>query len=420
MAASAPSSPPSPTPAKTSPGARPDEGLRLIDEALGLQLGAVLQHPEFRRLERAWRGLHLLASRTPKTGVKLELVNARPDEEAAALQRAIDAAPGIDPPVSFAVIDIDVDGSAPAFARLRAVADVAEANAVPVLTNADAGLLGHDNLEAIDRLDNKQALFDAPERAPWRAEANRPAMLWVAMAMNRILARAAYDKRTSRIREAQITEKPADPAQATVWLSPCWPVATLAMKSFERFGWPCRITGAPDGGIIEDLPVRDYQVPGTGETVAVPTEAFFSTETQRALGRLGVLALASQPNNDAAYLLSAATGYVPPPKRTMDDDTSEGAPRYPQAPLADQLFIARLAQFLQALGAKIGAGSSPSDVEKVLRAAVGELFEIAPPPGPEIEIDVSESGGRLQAAVTVRPRRFLGVSMEEITLGVPL
>ncbi|MEQ9320382.1 MAG: type VI secretion system contractile sheath large subunit [Polyangiaceae bacterium] len=404
---------------KDKPGARPDEGIRLIDEALSLQLGAIVQDPEFRRLERAWRGLHLLASRTPKTGVKLELINARPDEEAAALQRAIDAAPGIEPPVSFAVVDIDVDGSAPAWSRLRAVADVAEANAVPVLTNASAGLFGHDNLEAIDRLDNKQGLFDAPERAPWRAEANRPAMLWVAMAMNRILARAAYDKRTSRIREAQVVEKPADPADATVWLSPAWAVATLAMKSFEKFGWPCRVTGAPDGGIIEDLPVRDVQVPGTGETVAIPTEVFFSTETQRALGRLGVLALAAQPNNDAAYLLSAATGYVPPPKRTMDDDTSEGAPRYPQAPLADQLFVARLAQFLQARGGKIGAGNSPGDVEKVLRAAVGELFEVAPPPGPELRIDVSESGGRLQAAVTVRPRRVVGVSMEEITLGGP-
>ena len=254
---------------KDEPGARPDEGIRLIDEALSLQLGAIVQDPEFRRLEQAWRGLHLLASRTPKNGVKLEMVNARPDEEAAALQRAIDAAPGIEPPVSFAVVDLDVDGSAPAFARLREVADVAEANAVPVITNASAGLLGHDDLEAIDRLDNKQGLFDAPERAPWRAEANRPAMLWVALAMNRILARAPYDKRTSRIREAQIGEKPADPAEATVWLSPCWAVATLAMKSFEKFGWPCRVTGAPDGGIIEDLPVRDYQVPGTGETVAI-------------------------------------------------------------------------------------------------------------------------------------------------------
>jgi hypothetical protein len=38
----------------------------------------------------------------------------------------------------------------------------------------------------------------------------------------------------------------------------------------------------------------------------------------------------------------------------------------------------------------------------------------------EINVDVTDQGGRVSAAVTVRPRRFLGVSMEEITLGVPL
>jgi type VI secretion system protein ImpC len=436
-AAPAPSPSPSPSPSKGSggrygafiaavahsgkdkPGARPDEGIALIEKAFGLQLGAILQHPEFRRLETAWRGLHLLASRTPKTGVKLEVINARPDEEAAALQRAIDSAPGIEPPVSFAVVDIEAGSDPPSLARLRAIADVGEANVVPVITNAGAALFGHEDLTDIDRLDNKQALFEAPARAPWRAEANRPAMLWVSMAMNRILGRAAYDKRTSRIREASISEQPADD-DAMVWLSPCWGVAALAIRSFDKYGWPCGITGARNGGVLEDLPVRDYSVPGTGETVAIPTEVFFSTETQRALGRLGVLALAAQPNNDATYLLTAATGYVPPPKRTMTDESAEAAPRLPQAPLGDQLFVARLAQFLQELGARIGAGSQAADVEKVLRAAVAELFEVAPPPGPDVTIDVHESNGKLQAAVTVRPRRFLGVGMEEITLGVPL
>ena len=51
-----------------------------------------------------------------------------------------------------------------------------------------------------------------------------------------------------------------------------------------------------------------------------------------------------------------------------------------------------------------------------LEAAVWEMFRNAPPSGPEIEVSVGASG----AQVTVRPRRFLGVGLEEITLGVPL
>ena len=44
-----------------------------------------------------------------------------------------------------------------------------------------------------------------------------------------------------------------------------------------------------------------------------------------------------------------------------------------------------------------------------------ELFKTGPN---SMEVDVAMNEG--SAAVTVRPRRFLGVSMEEITLGVPL
>ncbi len=404
---------------KDRPGARPDQGIALIDKALGLQLGEILQHPEIRRLETAWRGVHFLASRTPKLGVKLEVLSARPEDTASLLDRAIQAGAGIEPPVSFAVVDTHCNGDAASFRQLRALAEVGEANAVPILTNAHEDLLG-THLEAVDRLDNKQALFDAPERAPWRAEANRPAMLWLSLGLNRILARTAYDKRSSRVREAEIAEQPSDERSAAVFIQPCWGVAALAMRSFDKTKWPHRIVGAPEAGILEDLPVREVELPHSGERIAVPTEVFFSTETQQSLARLGILALASQPNSDSAYLMRAATAYVPPPKRTQDGDTAEKQVRYPQTPLVDQLFVARLAQFLRALGSKISAGGNAADVQRILQAALHELFDIAPPPGPELDIDVREQDGNLTAHVTVRPRRFLGVSMDEITLGVPL
>ena len=371
-----------------------------------------------RRLEQAWRGLHLLASRTPKSGVRLEVVSARPEDYPAALQRAIDNNYGIEPPVSFAVVDDDIDGTAASFAQLRKLAEVAEQNTVPVLTNASAGLFGRSDLEDVDRLDNKKALFEAPERAPWRAEAHRPAMLWVSMVMNRVLARPAYDSRATRIREAQVQELPGD-KEASVWLSPAWAVGSLAMRSFDKYEWPCGITGAKGGGLVENLPVREIEL-ASGERIAIPLEVFFSTETQRALSRLGVLALASQPNTDEAYLLTSATAYVTPPKKTYDSATTEPEMRLPQASLVDQLFVARLAQFLQALGSRISADSSPAEIKPVLEAALQELFRVAPPPGPEIALEVGSGASGLVVQVTIRPRRFLGVGMEEITLGVPL
>ncbi|RLB62775.1 MAG: hypothetical protein DRI90_08300 [Deltaproteobacteria bacterium] len=405
---------------KGQPGARPDQGIRTIEKALSLQLGAIVQHPEVHRLEETWRGLSFLAGRTPKEGVQLEVVSARPANMAAALERAIAANTGIEPPVSFAVVDTLVEGDAASLAQWRQLAEVCEASCVPCLANATPSLLGQSDLDGIDRLDNKQGLFDTPQQVPWRSEAARPATLWSSLALNRVLVRSAYDKRTSRVREATVEELPADDG-ATIWMQPCWAVASLIMRSFAKTGWPCNITGARDTGIIEDLPVREVPLGYEGsEHAAIPTEVFFSTETQRALGRIGILALASQPNSDAAYLLSAATAYVPPPKRTQDYDTAEPEMRLPRAPLGDQLFVARVVQFLQALGGRLATDSDPGEVKQVLEAALGELFDVAPPSGPEISVDVTSSPSGLSASVTVRPRRFLGVQMEEITLGVPL
>jgi type VI secretion system ImpC/EvpB family protein/type VI secretion system ImpB/VipA family protein len=403
----------------SKPGARPDAAIALVDKALSLQLGAILAHPEMRRLEEVWRGLSFLASRTPKLGVRLEVVSARPEQSVEALTRSLRAAAGIEPPVSVAIVDVTVDGSAASLARYRALAEVGEAFAVPVVLNAGPGLLGRDDLGDVDRLDNHKALFEAPERAPWRSEAHRPASLWACLALNRVLGRLPYDTRSSRVREAQVEELPGGDA-AAVWMRPAWAIGSLITRSFEKTGWPCRITGAKGGGIVENLPVREVGYGGS-ERVAIPTEVFFSTETQKALARLGLCALASQPNSDEAYLLTAATAYVTPPKRTYDDSTAEPENRLPQTPLGDQLFVARVVQFLRALGGRIGADEDPAAVKQLLEAALYELFAgAAAPPGPEIVIEVERGDDGMQAQVSLRPRRFLGVQMEEIHLGVPL
>ncbi|MSP26737.1 MAG: hypothetical protein EXR75_16665, partial [Myxococcales bacterium] len=363
--------------------------------------------------ESAWRGLAFLARRTPKLGVALEVMSCDEAEIPAALERVARAARDAAMPVSFAVVHATLDGSARSLAWIRAVAEAAEASTVPVLTNVSPQLFGHASLDAIDRLDNKAGLFDAPERSPWRAEAHRPAMLWVSLAMNRIFARPAYDAKTSRVRDASVAELPAGDA-ATVWMDPAWAVASLALRSFGRHEWPCAIAGGRDDGMIEDLAVHELDV--GGETLAIPTEVLLSTETQRSLGRIGILALASQPNSDAAYLMSAATAYVTPPKLTYETATAEPRPRLPQGSLVDQLFVARLAQYLGALASRIGNSEPDEDVREFMHAAVWEHFRNAPPAGPELTIRVADG----EVHVTVRPRRYLGVTLEEVALSVPL
>ncbi len=406
---------------KGKPGANPDEGIRRIEKAVGLQLGEILQHSEVRRLEQAWRGVEFIVDRAHKIpGIRLELVSASPTQAAEALDRAIRANASVEPPVSFAVVDDCVDGDNAAFERLRALGEVAETHTVPLITNGSAALFGKNDLAEVDQLDNKAALYDAPERVTWRSASHQLAMRWVTIAMNRVLVRGAYDRRSSRIREAYVEEMPND-ENAVVWMEPCWAVGSVVINSFRKTGWPCRVTGARNGGTIENLPVREVRLHYEGvEKIAIPTEVMVSVDTQKTLARYGILVLATMPNTDEAYLVSAPTAYVTPPKRTYDSDTTEPEVRLPQVSLGDQLFVARLVQFLRALGSKIPPGSDPDQLQPVMEAAIYELFENAPPPGPEIAVKAVGDGGAEYVSVTVRPRRFLSVAMEEISLDIPL
>ncbi len=389
-------------------------GIPLVEEALGAQIGAILQHPEVRKVERAYRALAFLTERANRIpGVILEAVGIGEDGAAAAFARAVKRA---DPPVSFAIVDVDVDGSARSLAELEAVAEAAEAAVCPAFVNATEQLLGVGDFASVDRLDSKLNLFTAPHRAPWRATAHKTSLRWVALAMNGTLLRQPYDKQSSRVREANIKEIPGD-HEAFVWMPPAWALAAVCVMSFRDTGWPGRITG-PRHGVIENLPVREVEEDGA--PVAIPTQAFISTESQRELSRIGILALASAANSDGAYVHTAPTAYVQPDKKTYDSATTEPEHRPPPISLVDQLFVARLVQFAKALCGKIPRESAPEETKQVLHAATWTLFEKAPPSGPEIEVAVAPSPEGLVATFSFRPRRFLGVTLEEFSFEMPV
>jgi type VI secretion system protein ImpC len=404
---------------KTARGAsggavKPHEAIARVDRAMGMQVGAILQHPEVRRLEQLYRGLKLLAERaTGVPGLQIEVVSAAPADAPATLKRVARRA---EVPVTACLVDDTIDGTAASFTRLEELANVAEAAVVPCIVNGVVSLLGVGALSSVERIDHKGGLFTAPHRAPWRAAAFKPAMRWVTIAMNPLLGRNAYDKQTSRVRELALKEMPDD-HEARVWIAPMWTIGALIAKSFKDTQWPCRIAG-PRAGIIENLPI--HQVDDGGSEVAIPTEAFVSTDSQRELSRIGVLCIASAQNSDAAYVHSAPTAYVRPDKKTYDGASGDLENRPPAVSLVDQLFLARLVQFSRALIGKIGGGASPQEIAPLIEAAVWELFAGAPPSGPEIKVTGGSDAEGPLIEIQIRPRRFLGVELEEIGFSLPI
>src|SRR6185295_13101379 len=102
---------------KRSGPIRPSEAIPRVDQAIGAQVGAILQHPEVRRLERAYRGLRFLIDRSQRIpGLQLDVVAIAPEGAAATFSRAAQKAGEV--PFSVAIVDTEIDGTARSFTEL--------------------------------------------------------------------------------------------------------------------------------------------------------------------------------------------------------------------------------------------------------------------------------------------------------------
>ena len=365
----------------------------------GAALAAILAHPEVRSLERAWRGLHFLAARTDRDAVIVSAVAAAADEVDGVLERVArrtDAAP-----IDLVVVDHAIGSSRRDLDRLERWATRAEGIGAPLVANGLPELVGVDDLARLGRTQRRLRSSDDPRAAAVRSVAARDVMRWVALAANGALARPRHQGAVPRAGGVALDER------EDLFIGPALLVASRCTSSFERTGWACAIAG-PALGVVRDLPVRSLDDRGT--TVATPLEALVSEEAAAEAAGAGVIVLASAANQDVALLAHAPMLHRP---------AAAGGGEAPAASLGlvDQLFVARLAQAVIQLAAAIPADTPEAAAREVAQVALAELFDGAPR---KPEVDVAIAGAPPCLEVTLRPRGFHAVRLEEVTLGAPL
>jgi predicted component of type VI protein secretion system len=356
-----------------------------------------------RRLEQSWRGLRLLVeSCERKSGVEVDVLCAGRDGVGDALRR-LGEPEGERAPVDLVVVDQRIETSAADLARLEAWAGLAETLYAPLLVAGHPAMVGQDSVERIGRSTSALSTSDDPRAIAVRAIASNESSRWVAVVLNDPLVRAPHTQATSRQVQPPYEEDASD-LGTLVFTSGAYVVAALCARSFARLHWPTAILGARDG-ILGNLPVRT--VHERGHEAAIPLETAPSEDAVREMAKAGLVLLTCAPNSDSVVLSRAPT---------LHRDKGGEAPS--SGTLADQLFVGRFARAVQQVASAIPVGSDPQKAADVARIALRELFDRAAPPGPEIAAQVDPQRNAL--TVTIRPRRFAGISLEELTLGAAL
>jgi type VI secretion system protein ImpC len=265
-----------------------------IDKKLSAQVGEVLHHPDFQRLEGTWRGLHFLVHQSETGGhLKIRVLNCGKRDlfqdlgraaelDRSALFQKVYAEPYetvCGQPLGLVVGDYAFSHDAEDVVLLRQLSGIAAAAHAPFVAAASPALFG---MRAFTEWMPKRVseVFKRGEYIPWGHFRDTEAARFVGLTVPRVRARPPYGP-DSRWVEEFAFEEPAE--DGPPWMSAAWAWAVRAGNAFATDGW-----------------LAIHHVPA-GSDAPGAVEALFHGRREFELSRLGFLPLSGYAGRPAAF-----------------------------------------------------------------------------------------------------------------------
>ena len=352
-----------------------------IDVKLTQQINKVLHHPEFQKLESAWRGLHYMVNNTETDEhLKIRVFDISKRELAKALKRFKGAAWDQSPlfkkiyeeeygqfggePFGALIGDYYFDQSPPDVELLGEMAKIAAAAHAPFLSGASSNLMQMESWQELANPRDLTKIFLTPEYAAWRSLRESDDSKYIGLCMPRFLARMPYGAKTSPVEEFDFEEDTAGADHSKyAWANAAYAMATNINRSYKLYGWGSRIRGIESGGAVENLPLHTFPSDDGGVDQKCPTEIAISDRREAELSKAGLLSLIHRKNSDFAAFIGAQS--LNKPAEYDDPDATANANLAARLPY---LFACnRFAHYLKCIVRdKIGSFKSREDMERWL------------------------------------------------------
>jgi len=294
-----------------------------IDAKLTEQINLILHHPDFQRLESAWRGLHYLVTNTETDEMlKIRVLNIGKRELANTLKRfkgtAWDQSPIFKKiygeeydqlggqPYGCIVGDYYFDHTPPDVELLSGMAQIAAAAHAPFITAADPGVMRMESWQELANPRDLTKIFQTPEYAPWRSLRESEDARYIGLALPRFLARYPYGAKTDPVDEFAFEEDVEGTDHSKyAWANSAYAMAVNINRSFKLFGWCTRIRGVESGGVVEGLPTHTFPTDDGGVEAKCPTEIAIGDRREAELAKNGFIPLIHRKNTDYAAFIGA-------------------------------------------------------------------------------------------------------------------
>ena len=287
----------------------------LQDGACGLLMRAILQHPDFKALEAAWRGVHFLLTQSElDQEVRLFLLDASKAELAAdcrkhqaQLEQSASFAllaerwqHATNPvPCSLLVGAYQFDASEADLHLLAAMGAIARHVNAPWLSSAASAILGCASYQ--QQPEPRDWSVDVDQQARWKALCNSEQAPWLGLVMQNMLLRLPYGATTDPIESFKFEEIDQQPlAEQLLWGCGALAATTLIAQSFLEDGWDMQL-----GSLLEipQLPAYTYRADGEVVMQSCAESALLERAAEAAIAS-GLMPLQGFRNKNSVRLLN--------------------------------------------------------------------------------------------------------------------
>lgn len=413
-----------------------DEMIAEIDKRLGMQLDVILHHPDFQKLESAWRSMKYLVDKTDfRENNKIEILNVNKEN----LLEDFEDAPEITKSGLYktvytaeygqfggqpyaAMIGNYAFGAGPLDIKLlQYLASVASMAHAPFIGAAGPTMFGLDDFNGLPQLKDLKSIFEGPQYTKWQSFRQSEDARYVGLALPRFLLRLPFGPETAPVKAFNYKEDVSANHNDYLWGNAAFAFATRLTDSFAKYRWCANIIGPKGGGTVEDLPLHQYEAMGAIQT-KIPTEVLISERREYELAEEGFIALTMRKGSDNAAFFSANS--VQKPK--FFGISKEGKDAELNYKLGLQLpymfVINRLAHYLKVIQREnIGTWKERTDLERELNTWITQYVVNMDNPAPEVRSrrplrqaqvtveDVEGEPGWYRVGLKVRPHfKYMG------------
>ncbi|MGN6779592.1 type VI secretion system contractile sheath large subunit [Rhizobium sp.] len=354
-----------------------------LDRKISRQLAAIMQSPEFAKLEGSWRGLqYLVKNSETSVNLKIRVLNASKRDVSKDLAKAVEfdqsrlfksiyedefGTPGGEP-MGALIGDYEFDNSFDDVQTLQSISSIAAAAFAPFISAASPRMFGFDDYRELARPRDLEKIFETVEYAKWRSLRESEDSRFVTLALPRVLVRMPYGPKTNPIDDFAFDETDHSKTgeldhNAYCWMNAAYVMGTRLTDAFAQSGWCTAIRGAENGGKVENLPMHIVSSDDGDLDLKCPTEVGITDRRDAELGKLGFLPLCHYKNTDYAVFFGAQTTHKP----KLYDKPEATANAAVSARLPYMMATSRFAHYLKVMGRdKIGSFMEAQDCENWL------------------------------------------------------